>query len=109
MNTKNAAGRHAARQDCIDSVPSPLVQSFGIGVRQLRKARGWSQERLAENANLNRSYIGEIERGCVIASLLTLEKLAAALKLAPSALLTHGEAIRRTHALRGIELMAIAC
>ena len=55
-----------------------LVAGFGIGVRQLREARGWSQERLAEHANLNRSYIGEIERGCVIASLTTVEKLAAA-------------------------------
>ena len=70
-----------------DARPGSLVQSFGAGVRALRKARGWSQERLAENSNLNRSYIGEIERGSVIASLVTLEKLAAALKLTPSALL----------------------
>ena len=74
-----------------DGVPSTLVQSFGAGVRELRKARGWSQERLAENSNLNRSYIGEIERGSVIASLVTVEKLAAALELTPSALLTRSE------------------
>nr|WP_315251719.1 helix-turn-helix transcriptional regulator [uncultured Duganella sp.] len=73
---------------------STLVQSFGIGVRQLREAQGWSQERLAENSNLNRSYIGEIERGVVIASLLTVEKLAAALQLTPAELLTHGAAQR---------------
>ncbi|WP_426210064.1 helix-turn-helix domain-containing protein [Massilia sp. TWP1-3-3] len=77
-----------------DSVPSVLVTGFGIGVRQLREARGWSQERLAEQANLNRSFVGEIERGCVIASLLTVEKLAAALTLTPSALLTRCEAIK---------------
>lgn len=70
---------------------SALVQGFGLGVRQLREARGWSQERLAEHSDLNRSYVGEIERGSVIVSLATVEKLAAALKLAPSALLTHGE------------------
>jgi transcriptional regulator with XRE-family HTH domain len=98
-----------AAQNAADSVPSPLVQSFGIGVRQLRRERGWSQERLAENSNLNRSYIGEIERGCVIASLLTVEKLAAALKLTPSALITRGEAIRQMHVQRGTQLMAIAC
>jgi transcriptional regulator with XRE-family HTH domain len=72
---------------------SALVQGFGLGVRQLREARGWSQERLAENSDLNRSYVGEIERGSVIASLATVEKLAAALKLTPSALLTHGESL----------------
>jgi transcriptional regulator with XRE-family HTH domain len=91
-----------------DDISSDLVQSFGIGVRQLREAHGWSQERLAENANLNRSYIGEIERGCAIASLATVEKLAAALQLAPSALLTRGEAISRTNLARGAALMAIA-
>ncbi|MHA4868474.1 helix-turn-helix domain-containing protein [Duganella sp. PWIR1] len=73
---------------------SPLVQNFGLGVRQLREAQGWSQERLAEHSNLNRSYVGEIERGVVIASLVTVEKLAAALQLTPSELLTHGEAQR---------------
>jgi ribosome-binding protein aMBF1 (putative translation factor) len=88
---------------------SILVRSFGIGVRQLREAHGWSQERLAEQSNLNRSYVGEIERGRAIASLLTVEKLAAALKLTPSALLTRGEAISRMAPLPGGKLMAIAC
>ena len=92
-----------------DGVASALVQSFGIGVRQLREAQGWSQERLAENSNLNRSYIGEIERGCAIASLVTVEKLASALKLTPSALVTRGEAISQMNLVRGIKLMAIAC
>ncbi|MBJ7309786.1 helix-turn-helix domain-containing protein [Rugamonas sp. CCM 8940] len=86
-----------------------LVQSFGIGVRQLREAQGWSQERLAENSNLNRSYVGEIERGRAIASLLTVEKLAAALQLTPSALLTRGEAISQLQPPPGGKLMAIAC
>lgn len=99
----------ALAPDGVGGSSSTLVQSFGIGVRQLRKARGWSQERLAENSNLNRSYIGEIERGRVIASLLTVEKLAAALKVPPSALLTRGEAISQSKLLRGTELMAIAC
>jgi transcriptional regulator with XRE-family HTH domain len=75
-------------------ISSALVRGFGLGVRQLREAQGWSQERLAENSNLNRSYIGEIERGVVIASLLTVEKLAAALNLTPAALLTYGESLR---------------
>jgi len=72
------------------SISCALVGSFGRGVRQLRAAQGWSQERLAENSNLNRSYIGEIERGVVIASLLTVEKLATAFKVTPAALLDLG-------------------
>ncbi|MYM37957.1 helix-turn-helix domain-containing protein [Duganella qianjiadongensis] len=72
------------------SGPCALVGSFGRSVRALREALGWSQERLAENSNLNRSYIGEIERGVVIASLQTVEKLAAALQVTPADLLAHG-------------------
>lgn len=88
---------------------SRLIASFGIGVRQLREAQGWSQERLAEQSDLNRSYVGEIERGCVIASLVTVEKLAVALNLSASALVTRGENITQINHARGIRLAAIAC
>ena len=88
---------------------STLVQGFGIAVRQSREARGWSQERLAEHSDLNRSYVGEIERGSVIASLATVEKLASALEVAASGLVEQGEAIQRAQRVRGIELAAIAC
>lgn len=80
------------------TIANTLVQGFGLGVRQLREAQGWSQERLAENSNLNRSYIEEIERGVVIASLVTVEKLATALNLTPAALLLHGERWRQPQA-----------
>jgi XRE family transcriptional regulator, regulator of sulfur utilization len=55
-----------------------LVKNFGAAVRELREARAWSQEQLAEHAGLNRSYVGEIERGSAIASIVTVDKLAAA-------------------------------
>jgi transcriptional regulator with XRE-family HTH domain len=84
-----------------------LESCFGIGVRQLREARGWSQERLAEHAELNRSYIGEIERGDVTASLATVAKLAGALNMEPSALVGRGEQIGALRAERGRRLMAI--
>lgn len=58
---------------------SDLVRMLGTAVRELREAHGWSQEGLAEHAGLNRSYVGEIERGSVIASIVTVEKLAMAL------------------------------
>ncbi|MUI15477.1 helix-turn-helix domain-containing protein [Massilia dura] len=68
-----------------------LVRSFGRGIRELREARSWSQEQLADLAILNRSYVGEIERGEVTASLATIAELARAFKVAPSALVQHGE------------------
>ncbi|WP_341917907.1 helix-turn-helix transcriptional regulator [Hydrocarboniphaga effusa] len=65
----------------------PVHQRLGPIVREARIAQGWSQERLAETAGLDRSYVGEIERGRVSPTLLTLEKLATALRLSPSELI----------------------
>ena len=70
---------------------SGLIDSFGSAVRHLREAQGWSQELLAEKADLNRSYLGEVERGKVIPSLATVAKLAAALEISLSRLLSHCE------------------
>lgn len=55
-----------------------LVRHLGVSIRRLRRARAWSQERLAGQAGLNRSYVGELERGTVIASIVTVDKLARA-------------------------------
>jgi transcriptional regulator with XRE-family HTH domain len=56
-----------------------IVTKFGVAVRQFREANDWSQEELAEQAGLNRSFIGEIERGTSIASIVTVDKIARAL------------------------------
>ena len=88
---------------------STLVQTFGTAVRQLREGRGWSQEQLSEHANLNRSYVGEIERGQVIPSIVTAEKLAAALGLQMSDLLVRCDQIQSRRTVQGIKLTAIAC
>jgi XRE family transcriptional regulator, regulator of sulfur utilization len=54
------------------------VRHFGATVRELRESQGWSQEQLAAHAGLNRTYVGEIERGTCIASIVTVDKLAQA-------------------------------
>lgn len=69
----------------------PVQHLLGPIVREARIAQGWSQERLAETAGLDRSYVGEIERGRVSPTLLTLEKLATALQLTPSELISRCE------------------
>jgi transcriptional regulator with XRE-family HTH domain len=71
-----------------------LVRDFGATVRELREARGWSQELLAEYAGLNRSYVGEIERGAAIASIVTVDKLARAFGVPMAALLRVSSAER---------------
>ena len=39
------------------------LKELGNRIRKKRKERGWSQEDLAEEANIDRSYIGGVERG----------------------------------------------
>lgn len=68
-----------------------LSARFGTVVRQLRDAEGWSQEELALRADLNRSYLGEIERGSAMPSLATVAKLAYALDVSLPGLLVRCE------------------
>lgn len=90
------------------SVQKHFICDFGLAVRQLREARGWSQEELAAHAALNRSYVGEIERGQVTPSLATLHKLALALQVRPPELLIHTEHIDTTRQRQRLHLVAIA-
>lgn len=80
---------------------SELVDRFANTLRQLRAERGWSQELLAEKADLNRSYLGELERARAMPSLATIGKLASALETTPSRLLSRceHEALPRTAAI----------
>jgi transcriptional regulator with XRE-family HTH domain len=63
--------------------PESLAAVFGRRVKQLRHAKGWSQERLAEEADLDRSYLAGIEVGARNPSLKALERLARALSVHP--------------------------
>jgi len=56
-------------------------------VRSIREEQGYSQERVAELSNLNRTYYGNFERGDNI-SVLKLEQVAQALGLKLSELFT---------------------
>lgn len=60
---------------------SPSLVALGSALKRLRKRRGVSQEKLALLAEVDRSYIGQVERGDNNAALLTLVKLAAALEV----------------------------
>ena len=53
-------------------------------LRRLRQDRGLSQEDLADRAEINRNYVGMIERCENAATVDTLEKLAAALGAKPA-------------------------
>jgi transcriptional regulator with XRE-family HTH domain len=57
-------------------IADKAVQRFAERIRELRTERGWSQERLAEEADLHRTYIGGIERALRNVSLFNIAKLA---------------------------------
>lgn len=59
----------------------------GLAVRAERRRHGWSQEELAERAEVHPSFIGQLERGLKSARLATLRRIGTALGVAPAALL----------------------
>lgn len=52
---------------------------FGQRVRDLRTARGFSQEAFAHESGINRTYVGDVERGERNIALDNISKIAAAL------------------------------
>lgn len=52
---------------------------LALNLIRLRKDRGWTQEVLADECGLHRTYIGDIERQQRNVSIDNIEKLAAAL------------------------------
>ena len=56
-------------------------QIVGEAIRTHRKSCGYSQEILAEKADLHRNYIGEVERGEKTISVDALMRIATALKV----------------------------
>lgn len=72
-----------------------LLVAFGQAVRTLRTARGISQERLAEEVGIHRTYIGDVERGLRNVGLLNVDRIARALATDLAGLMTEVEAQRR--------------
>jgi transcriptional regulator with XRE-family HTH domain len=65
----------------------PEAITFGKRVRQLREAKGWTLEQLAERAGMNELQVGHIERGASDVKLSTIVKLSRALGVMASELL----------------------
>lgn len=69
------------------SVPKDPRVLFGRRVAYLRKQVGWSQEKLALESGLARSYLGGVERGQRNIALVNICRLAEALSVEPDELL----------------------
>lgn len=70
---------------------SALVQTFSRRLKFLREAAGLSQEELASRSRLDRTYVSGCERGIRNPTLISLERLAYALNVPPSAMLEGSE------------------
>ena len=72
---KNSSKQHA------------YLKKVGLNIRQARNEKGMSQESLALAADLDRSYVGGVERGERNIAIVNLKKIADALKIQVSELL----------------------
>ena len=58
-----------------------ILISFGVNLRQLRLAKGFTQEQLANELGIEISQISRIERGIINTSVTTLYAIATTLKI----------------------------
>jgi transcriptional regulator with XRE-family HTH domain len=64
-----------------------LREVFAFNLRRLRHAKGPSQDDLAYEAEVSRSYLSQLEKGAFYASLKIVGKLASVLDVEPAELL----------------------
>ena len=64
-----------------------LRQVFAANLRRLRHAKGLSQEELAFEADVNRSYMSKLEKGASYPGLEIIGKLSTVLEIEPAELL----------------------
>lgn len=57
----------------------PMLRQLGEYLRSVRENLGWSQEDLAYECGLHRTYVGAVERGEYNLTLLSLRKITDAL------------------------------
>jgi len=70
-----------------------FLRTFGRIVAAKRRELGISQEELAHRAKINRTYIGDIERGARNMAALNIVKLCVALQTTPSSLFAKVEKV----------------
>ena len=72
-----------------------LREVFATNLRRLRNARGFSQDELAYEADISRSYLSQLEKGAFYASLKIIGKLATVLEVEPAELLRLPAKVKR--------------
>jgi transcriptional regulator with XRE-family HTH domain len=67
------------------------AEQLGMRIRELRLARGWTQEYLAERAGVHEKFIGAAERGERNLTLRNIVRIARGLDVPLSALFPRGK------------------
>jgi transcriptional regulator with XRE-family HTH domain len=57
----------------------PILAAFGRNVKKLREEKGFSQEQLAEKADVDRTYLSDVERGARNLGIKNVARIAKAL------------------------------
>ncbi|WP_375790736.1 helix-turn-helix domain-containing protein [Bradyrhizobium sp. vgs-9] len=60
-----------------------LRETFATNLRRLRNAKGWSQDELALEAEISRSYLSQLEKGVYHVSIKVIGRLADKLDVEP--------------------------
>lgn len=84
--SRSRGGAASAEHNAVRKRPEVVVKALGKRVRKLRTDRGWSQERLADEAGMHRTYMWGIEQGMRNPSVRHLVRLAEALEVPVKAL-----------------------
>ena len=69
----------------------PSLVALGLAIRQARKVRGISQEELAHQSAIDRSYMSSIERGMQNPGVISVIRIAAALKMTTAELMVEAK------------------
>ena len=70
-----------------DSRAKSIQKAFGDRMREIRRGKGLSQDRLALVSGLHRAYIGAVERGEKNISIVNVHRIAEALEVSPARLM----------------------
>lgn len=79
MASKASYKNHGGVPNLSSNRQDPTLIALGQAIRQARVSQGVSQEKLALMAEVDRSYLGRVERGDNNVAILTLARIAHAL------------------------------
>jgi len=84
-------------------------QIIGIRITELRKNKGWSQNKLAEKASISNNYLSNIENNHSIPSLETLMNICLALDITPNDILLGTSRKEKSYISLDIENLLCQC